>query len=279
MDAGRLNWFVPNWFVDVGETLERKLAAFAHYATEARAYPHPRSDRAIRAAADSSARVVAARRRSLRSRARPRAVTARHPARPTRRVPAHRLGSSSRRASRSGHPPGGKPLDLGGLSFPTLNPLREALLDDALARAPTTTAARLYTGVLDAALDIATLPPRAAGNIVIVSAQFGALRTSDRVPAYRREMDATHWRTGLASALGEAAEGRLVVDCRSATYVAAWRPARDSTATRVQLAVVEERDGERRVVSHMAKKSRGDLRATCSPPGPAPARPRSSQTP
>jgi len=45
-----VNWFVPNWFVDVSATLERKLAAFAHYETERRAYPHPRSERAIRAA-------------------------------------------------------------------------------------------------------------------------------------------------------------------------------------------------------------------------------------
>jgi LmbE family N-acetylglucosaminyl deacetylase len=46
------NWFVPNWFVDVTGTLERKLASFAHYETEAREYPHPRSARAIRAAAE-----------------------------------------------------------------------------------------------------------------------------------------------------------------------------------------------------------------------------------
>ena len=49
--AGR-NWFVPNWFVDVGETIERKLAAFACYETERREYPHPRSDRALRAHAE-----------------------------------------------------------------------------------------------------------------------------------------------------------------------------------------------------------------------------------
>jgi LmbE family N-acetylglucosaminyl deacetylase len=46
-----VNWFVPNWFVDVTETLERKIAAFAHYETEQREFPHPRSERAIRAAA------------------------------------------------------------------------------------------------------------------------------------------------------------------------------------------------------------------------------------
>ena len=47
-----LNWFVPNWFVDVTATIERKVAAFAHYETERREYPHPRSERAIRAAAE-----------------------------------------------------------------------------------------------------------------------------------------------------------------------------------------------------------------------------------
>ena len=47
-----LNWFVPNWFVDVTETLGRKIASFAHYQTEARDYPHPRSERAVRAAAE-----------------------------------------------------------------------------------------------------------------------------------------------------------------------------------------------------------------------------------
>jgi len=46
-----VNWFVPNWFVDVTSTLDLKLASFAHYATERREYPHPRSEQAIRAAA------------------------------------------------------------------------------------------------------------------------------------------------------------------------------------------------------------------------------------
>ena len=156
-------------------------------------------------------------------------------------------------------PARGKPIDLASLSFPGLTQLRDGLLDDELRQAPTTTAARLYTGVLYAALDIATLPRGAARNIVIVSPQFGALQPGDRVPAYKRGIDAAYWRGGLATALDEAAAGRLIVDCRSATYVAAWRPARGSGATRVQLAVVEEVDGVRRVVSHMAKKTRGEV--------------------
>ena len=47
-----LNWFVPNWFIDITETLERKLAAFAHFETETREHPHPRSERALRAHAE-----------------------------------------------------------------------------------------------------------------------------------------------------------------------------------------------------------------------------------
>lgn len=156
-------------------------------------------------------------------------------------------------------PAPGKPLDLAALSFPTLTPLRKALLDADLRRAPTTTAARLYTGVLYTALDIATLPRGAARNLVIVSAQFGALRTADRIPAYRRVMDAAYWRAGLREPLDEAAAGRVILDCRSAAYVAAWRPSGTSTAARVQVIVAEEREGVRRVVSHMAKKTRGEV--------------------
>ena len=35
--------FTPNWFVDISETLDRKLAALDAYASELRAWPHPRS--------------------------------------------------------------------------------------------------------------------------------------------------------------------------------------------------------------------------------------------
>ena len=35
--------FTPNWFVDISDTLDRKLAALDAYAAELRAWPHPRS--------------------------------------------------------------------------------------------------------------------------------------------------------------------------------------------------------------------------------------------
>jgi LmbE family N-acetylglucosaminyl deacetylase len=44
-----MNWFVPNWFVDVTETFARKLEAFACFETEARPTPHPRNARALEA--------------------------------------------------------------------------------------------------------------------------------------------------------------------------------------------------------------------------------------
>ncbi len=162
--------------------------------------------------------------------------------------------------SESKHDPRrGKPIDLETLSFPSLIPLRAGLLDDRLRAAPAVAAGRLYTGVLYDALEIATLPPRAAGHIVIVSAQFGALRPADKVPTYKRELDVRYWRDALKAPLDEAAAGRVVLDCRSATYTAAWKPARDSAIVRVHVGVVEERDGVRRVVSHFAKKTRGEV--------------------
>lgn len=39
--------FVPNWFVDIGATLEQKLAALDAYAAELRDWPHPRSRRGV----------------------------------------------------------------------------------------------------------------------------------------------------------------------------------------------------------------------------------------
>lgn len=39
--------FAPNWFVDISETLERKLSALEAYAEELRNWPHPRSKQGI----------------------------------------------------------------------------------------------------------------------------------------------------------------------------------------------------------------------------------------
>lgn len=45
--------FRPNLFVDIGNHLDTKIAAFQSYETEVRAYPHPRSEKALRAIANA----------------------------------------------------------------------------------------------------------------------------------------------------------------------------------------------------------------------------------
>ncbi|MEO9176637.1 MAG: peroxide stress protein YaaA [Gaiellales bacterium] len=133
-------------------------------------------------------------------------------------------------------------------------------------------AERVYTGVLYEALGLASLPPaaraRADASVVIISALFGALRLSDSVPAYRLSMGVTlprlgplaaAWRPALQPVIAAAAGDGLVIDCRSSTYAAAWRPTRELAANVLQVRVLREQAGVRTVVSHMAKQTRGAI--------------------
>lgn len=135
---------------------------------------------------------------------------------------------------------------------------------------PTGPAKHVYTGVLYAAAGLDRLTPtgraRAADTVRIVSGLWGLVAPDDRIPAYRLSM-ATHlpglghlpgvWRGPLGVELAARSEGELVVDCRSATYLAAWHPPR--SADWVQVRVLRELDGKRSVVSHNAKHTRGVL--------------------
>ena len=117
----------------------------------------------------------------------------------------------------------GAPLDLDGLSHPSLSDARRRVLealvavsarDDApallgightqtdllernrrLLTAPTARADRVYTGVLYDALDLPGLSPaarrRAATRVAVTSSLFGLLRPTDRIPAYRLSGDTT----------------------------------------------------------------------------------------
>ena len=62
--------------------------------------------------------------------------------------------------------------------------------------------------------------------MLVISALWGAIRFGDRVPAYRLSMGtalpdvgrlASFWKPQLNAALAAAAEGELLVDCRSST--------------------------------------------------------------
>jgi cytoplasmic iron level regulating protein YaaA (DUF328/UPF0246 family) len=190
----------------------------------------------------------------------------------------------------------GRAVDFESLSFPELNPVREQVLE-TLAKVsasqdaygvlgvgaslqpevdrntrwrtePAVPVSELYSGVLYDALGYSTLSAgskrRAGSRLLVVSAAWGALRLADRVPPYRLSMGTTlpgHgplagvWREPLAAAL--AGPDGVIVDCRSSTYVAAWRPSGERASKWVSVNVVRERAGVRTVVSHMAKHTRG----------------------
>lgn len=152
--------------------------------------------------------------------------------------------------------------------------------------APTLRAADLYTGVLYDALDLTSLDAaakrRANRRLVVVSALFGALHPKDRVPSYRLSMGvdlpgigplARTWRGPLDSVLPGAAGSGLVVDMRSSTYVAAWRPAGELAERTVAVHVVRDGPGGRTAVSHMAKHTRGLVARELLASGVDPRRP------
>ncbi|GHH66298.1 YaaA family protein [Promicromonospora soli] len=150
----------------------------------------------------------------------------------------------------------------------------EVARNTALREAPAARAAEVYTGVLYAAAGLATLPDgaarRAQESVLTFSGLWGVVAPGDRIPAYRLSMGvglpdvgrlATFWKPALTEVLDARAAGDVVVDCRSATYVAAWRPRTTGAAAAewVEVRVLRETDGKRTVVSHNAKHTRGVL--------------------
>jgi cytoplasmic iron level regulating protein YaaA (DUF328/UPF0246 family) len=167
-------------------------------------------------------------------------------------------------------PTRGRPLDLARLSFPSLTAQRERLLDRELRSRPARPAREIYTGVLYAALDLATIPAAAQRRIVIISAQYGAIRPADPIATYKRKIDAAAWRPLLGPELERAAGTGAILDCRSAAYAAAWRPAGAQAARWAHVGVVREVRGTRTVVSHDAKRTRGEVARHVALSGRAP---------
>jgi len=177
----------------------------------------------------------------------------------------------------------GRPVDLTSLPFPQLTGIRRTILDAVLARAeppsnarladrPAAAAGSVYTGVLYAALGYSTLGPgakrRAHGSILVQSALWGPIGLADRIVPYKLAMDApltavgplaARWRAVLGPVLTERAGSGVVVDCRSATYAAAWRPTGDVARRTVTVRVFTEINGRRTTVSHWAKHTRGEV--------------------
>jgi cytoplasmic iron level regulating protein YaaA (DUF328/UPF0246 family) len=193
-------------------------------------------------------------------------------------------------------PSAGPPLDLAQLSFPALSEVRSDVLgtlmqvcssdpqaalhalglrpsqlpevqrDAVLAEQPCAPAGRVYTGVLFAALAMATLPPGVADeHLLIASGLFGLLRPSDPIPAYRLSGSARLpglpapkrlWSQALATLLDPLAQEHLLVDLRSQPYANLYR---GRTPRWVPVRVMTVRNGRRVAVSHHNKATKGAL--------------------
>ncbi len=141
-----------------------------------------------------------------------------------------------------------------------------------LLEAPTTRAERVYTGVLYDALGLATLSPtarrRASSRVAVVSSLFGLVRPGDAIPAYRLSGDVTLpglgpvagvWREHLGPAVTDALGTGLLVDLRSGTYAAFWRPPATLAERVATVRVLHEHNGTRKVVSHFNKATKGRI--------------------
>ena len=141
-----------------------------------------------------------------------------------------------------------------------------------LLSAPTTRADATYTGVLYEALDLATLDAaarrRASRWLAVTSSVFGLVRPGDRIPSYRLAggvnlpglgVVSAHWRTALDPAVRAAAGRGLVVDLRSTTYAAFWRPDRELAGRVATVRVLQQVGTRRTVVSHFNKATKGRL--------------------
>ena len=143
-------------------------------------------------------------------------------------------------------------------------------LNRSLRTGATARADQVYSGVLYDALDVATLSTaarrRATARLAVTSSLFGLVRPSDRIPAYRLSGDATLpglgpvagvWREHLGAEATAAVGRGLLVDLRSGMYGAFWRPTPDVKVATVR--VLHEHQGQRKVVSHFNKATKGRI--------------------
>ena len=197
-------------------------------------------------------------------------------------------------------PEAGRPFEPQALSFPELTGTRAAVLDallevsaapDAgrrlgvrdtllhevrrnleLRGAPTAAAGTVYSGAMYDGLGLGHLDGaarrRARSWVVIVSALFGAVRPTDRIPAYRLHMcgrlpGLAHlpdvWREPLDGVLPGAAGRGLIVDFRSAEYATVWRPTGPLAARTVVVRVTRRGGGRRGTGAHRARYTRGQV--------------------
>jgi cytoplasmic iron level regulating protein YaaA (DUF328/UPF0246 family) len=122
-----------------------------------------------------------------------------------------------------------------------------------------TPAIAVYQGVLYQALGWPTLSAaartRGEASVRIISAKYGAIAPSARIESYKAKIDNKSLSAQVEQQLRPLARG-LIVDCRSSTYKTVWRAPADIT---VEVRISTVVDGVRTVVTHMSKKTRGEI--------------------
>ena len=117
----------------------------------------------------------------------------------------------------------------------------------------------MYTGVLYSALGWNTLTTsaRKLGQywIVIISAKYGALRPLDPIEPYKEKIVNKEMAPKVAAVLDQIAT-TLIIDCRSSTYQTVWQSPIEKT---VEVKVFTTVEDEKKVITHMSKKSRGEV--------------------
>lgn len=117
----------------------------------------------------------------------------------------------------------------------------------------------VYTGVLYQGLCWSTLPKaaqsRGAKAITIISAKYGAISPTTMIKAYKEKIDNNTMRP-LVGAVLDKNKSDLIIDCRSSTYQSVWRSPVEKT---IEIKVFTKVGGVKKTITHMSKKTRGEV--------------------
>ena len=117
----------------------------------------------------------------------------------------------------------------------------------------------VYAGVLYKALGWQSLnkssQSRGQRSIAIISAKYGVLKPLDEIEPYKQKIDNAAMRAQVTPTLS-ARKATLIIDCRSSTYKGVWTPPHNKT---VEIRVFTQVDGVKKVITHMSKKTRGEV--------------------
>jgi cytoplasmic iron level regulating protein YaaA (DUF328/UPF0246 family) len=120
-------------------------------------------------------------------------------------------------------------------------------------------AIEVYAGVLYAALGWSTLAKAqqklGQSCIAIISAKYAVVRPLDLIEPYKEKIKNKKIAPQVALAL-DGVESELIIDCRSSTYQAVWQ---SPVAITVEIKVFTKIDGVKKVITHMSKKTRGEV--------------------